>query len=116
MSDETLVHLRSLDPRFAPYAFFLVAAARRAGIPLIVISGRRRSPITDRYGNIAERSLHLQGLAIDVQVEGYQVADLPYWWWQSLGEWWEALGGRWGGRFVHVDLNHLDAGWLGPTA
>lgn len=107
--DETLVHLRGLDPRFSPYAFYFVSAARRAGIPLLVISGRRSSAENIEVGG-APRSLHLHGLAIDVQIQGYHVYDIPLSWWEHLGLFWEALGGRWGGRFVDEDLNHFDAG------
>jgi hypothetical protein len=109
MTDETAVHLGSLDRRFAPYAFYFVSAARRAGIPLLVISGRRSSSENVEVSG-APRSLHLQGLAIDVQVLGYHRSDIPFAWWEHLGVFWEALGGRWGGRFVDEDINHFDVG------
>lgn len=109
MPDETLLHLRSLEGWFQPYAYALVNAARGAGVPLLVISGRR-SPGANESVSGAARSLHLVGQAFDVQVSGYARDDLPWWWWQTLGQYWEAMGGRWGGRFSTPDVNHFDSG------
>ena len=109
-SDASLGLISGLDRRFAPFAFHFVNAARQAGIPLVVISGRRSGPVADPVGNIAEASLHIPGFAFDVQVLGYLRDDLPWWWWQAMGEYWEAMGGRWGGRFSTPDVNHFDAG------
>lgn len=85
----------------------LVNAARDAGVPLIIISGRRSTAHNERVGG-APASWHLQGLAFDVQVQGYRVADIPEWWWSELGAVGESLGLRWGGRFASPDLNHFD--------
>jgi hypothetical protein len=110
MTDETAVHLRSLDPGFAPYAVYLINAARAAQVPLVAISGRRSSATNREVGG-AERSLHLYGLAFDVQVLGYSREQIPLWWWLAAGQFWEAMGGRWGGRFSPPDVNHFDAGF-----
>jgi len=109
MTDETALHLRSLDPGLAPYAVYLINAARAAQVPLVAISGRRSAAANREVGG-AERSLHLYGHAFDVQVLGYRVDQIPLWWWLELGRFWEAMGGRWGGRFSPPDLNHFDAG------
>lgn len=112
MTDETAVHWRSLDPALRPYAAYFVNAVRAAGVPLVLISGRRRSSPNQAVGG-AERSLHLYGFAFDVQVLGYRREDIPAQWWARLGRFWEAMGGRWGGRFDSPDVNHFDVGYSG---
>lgn len=108
--DETANLIAGLHPDFAPYALQFVNAARSAGVPLVIISGTRSTPAADPEGNVAIHSLHLAGLAFDVQVIGYKRNQLPDWFWQVLGEYWESMGGRWGGRFGIPDVNHFDAG------
>lgn len=110
MIDETSVHVGGLAPDFLPFAVYLVNAARAAGVPLVVISGRRSAAANREVGG-AERSLHLYGYAIDVQVLGWRVDQIPLWWWESLGIFWESMNGRWGGRFNPPDVNHFDAGF-----
>ena len=110
MTDETIFHVNSLDRSFQPYAAYFLNAARAAGIPAVVISGRR-SATANREAGGAPRSLHLYGFAFDVGLLGYQVSDLPFSWWLAAGEFWEALGGRCGGRFGQPDVNHFDAGY-----
>ena len=110
MSDETALHYGSLDADLQPYAAYFVNAVRAAGVPLVLISGRRSSATNVSVGG-AERSLHLYGLALDVQVVGYRREDIPLAWWLVLGNFWESMGGRWGGRFTPADLNHFDAGY-----
>jgi uncharacterized protein YcbK (DUF882 family) len=109
MADSTLANVRSLRPFLQPYAVALVNSLRADGIPLIVISGRRNANVNAEVGG-DERSLHLYGLAFDLQVEGFRRDELHPFFWQTLGEWWEALGGRWGGRFSPADVNHFDTG------
>lgn len=109
MTDDSLFYLQSLDPRLTPHVLELVNAVRRAGYPLVVISGRRSVGGNREVGG-AENSLHLYGLAVDLQVLGYTRDQVPVWWWEVLGQWWEARGGRWGGRFRVPDVNHFDSG------
>ncbi|NRN30382.1 M15 family metallopeptidase [Photorhabdus heterorhabditis] len=52
-------------------------------------------------------SLHIQRLAIDLNlfIRGeYQTNSHAY---LPLGEYWESLGGTWGGRFSRPDGNHF---------
>lgn len=108
MSDaDTLRNIRTLVPWLQPYALAMVNGVREEGIPLDVISGRRNATVNREVGG-AERSLHLYGLAFDVQVRGLARQDVHLYFWRWLGEWWEGLGGRWGGRFG--DVNHFDVG------
>jgi uncharacterized protein YcbK (DUF882 family) len=109
MADQSLLYIRSLQPFLWPYPIALVNAVRAAGIPLVVISGRRNGNVNAEVGG-AERSLHLYGLAFDLQVAGFGRDELHPYFWQTLGEWWESLGGRWGGRFSSADVNHFDTG------
>lgn len=108
--DETERHIRSLAPDFQPYVVHFVSEVRRAGVPLLVISGRR-SAITNREAGGVTNSLHLYGYAFDVQVMGYPREALPVRFWAILGAFWEQMGGRWGGRFSTPDVNHFDAGY-----
>lgn len=108
-ADNSILFIRSLQPFLQPYVIALVNALREDGIPLIVISGRRNATINAEVGG-AERSLHLSGLAFDLQVEGFRRDELHPYFWQMIGEWWESLGGRWGGRFSSPDVNHFDTG------
>jgi uncharacterized protein YcbK (DUF882 family) len=107
--DPSFVMIRSLQPFLQPYAIAMVNGIRQEGIPLQVISGRRNANVNAEVGG-AERSLHLSGLAFDVQIEGYRRDEVHPYFWQYLGEWWESVGGRWGGRFSVQDVNHFDTG------
>lgn len=108
-NDNSLVFIRSLQPFLQPYAIAMVNGVREEGIPLMVISGRRSLQRNHDAGG-AENSLHLMGLAFDVQVEGYKREEINPAFWQWLGSWWESVGGRWGGRFSSADINHFDTG------
>jgi hypothetical protein len=104
--DRSAELLFTLEPATQERAWWLLYAARRAGIPLVLISGRRSPEVNVDVGG-AERSWHLSGAGFDVQVLGYRVAELDPSWWQAVGLWAEAnLGLYWGGRFR--DLNHFD--------
>jgi len=109
--DRTEELLSDLDPAIFRQAYTFVVAARDAGIPLVIISGRR-SPEANRDVGGAPRSLHLRGLAFDVAVWGLPRDQLPYWWWEAVGLWAERnLGLSWGGRFLssgRPDVNHFD--------
>lgn len=109
-ADPTAQYAGSLDPQFRPYALYFIQAARQAGLPLVIISGRRSATVNREVGG-AERSLHLYGWAFDTQVQNYSREQVPLAYWQALGEYWEAMGGRWGGRFSTPDVNHFDAGY-----
>jgi uncharacterized protein YcbK (DUF882 family) len=119
VSDQTEAHLVSLDPAIFRQAYTMIVAARDAGIPLVIISGRRSSGVNVEVGG-APRSYHLDGLAFDVAVYGYATHQIPLDWWAQLGRWAEgSLGLYWGGRFEHhgrPDVNHFDARrYLIPT-
>ena len=108
--DQSEALIATLDAEFQPYVIYFVSAARRAGIPLMVISGRRNAPGNREVGG-AERSLHLYGYAFDTQVQNRMRDQVPLQWWIALGRFWESMGGRWGGRFNPPDVNHFDAGY-----
>ena len=109
--DRTIELLETLDADTQARAVALVIAARRAGIPLVLISALR-SPEGNRDVNGSSRSYHLSGQAFDVQVYGYLRDQIPYWWWEQLGTWAEENTGLfWGGRVNWLgrpDVNHFD--------
>ncbi len=108
MYDPTDEKLNSLTPDLQLRAYWMIRIAREAGIPLMIISGRR-SPSENLAVGGAAHSRHLQGRAFDVQVAGYTRDEVPDWWWASLGSYAETqLGLRWGGRFSTYDPNHFD--------
>lgn len=116
MNDETEAIIDELHPAIQRHAIVLVTAVREAGIPLVLISGRR-SPARNVAVGGALTSMHLQGLAFDasvVRIDAGRIvghypreAIAPFW--RVVGEWAEAnLGLRWGGRFTPPDINHFD--------
>lgn len=111
MIDRTGELLAELSPSIFRQAYTMIVLARQAGIPLVIISGRR-SPEENREVGGAERSWHLDGLAFDVAVWGHHRDSIPLQWWEALGVWGEQqLGLFWGGRFLHAgkpDVNHFD--------
>jgi uncharacterized protein YcbK (DUF882 family) len=108
MYDPTQEKIAGLDPYMQYLAIELVNSAREAGIPLMVISGRRSLDYNRQVGG-APNSKHLSGRAIDVQVAGYTREQLPMSWWQAVGQWAQRnLGLRWGGYFNPPDVNHFD--------
>lgn len=112
MIDRTAELLDDLHPWMQVRAWWLIYAARRSGIPMHIISGRR-SYIANRDAGGASKSYHLAGDAVDVAIYGYERDDIPFQWWQQVGEWAEQnLELFWGGRFMHSgspDVNHFDA-------
>lgn len=110
MYDPTEEKIASLDLETQIRAVLLVNAAREAGIPLMVISGRRSPEVNEAVGG-ASASYHLTGQAFDVQILGFTRDQIPTPWWQALGLYAEEqLGLRWGGRFN--DWNHFDTAFL----
>lgn len=112
MTDRTDELIGTLAHDAAVRAWILVYVARRAGIPLVLISARR-SPEANQDVGGAEKSYHLSGNAFDVEVLGYPLREqIPWEWWEHLGLWAEAqLGLFWGGRVTHAgrrDVNHFD--------
>lgn len=76
MIDETVQHWLSLDPDFQPAAAHLINALRAAGLPAVIISGRRSASRNREVGG-APRSLHLHGEAMDVAFIGWTNEDVP---------------------------------------
>lgn len=110
MYDPTLEKLLELQPMLQQRAFDFINDLREAGIPMMIISGRRSRDLNAQVGG-ATNSLHLTGSAFDVQVQGYTRDELPSWWWQAIGLYAEEVYGlRWGGRFSTPDVNHFDLG------
>lgn len=111
-SDRTDELIQDLSPHTAWQAWNLVRDARAAGVPLVVISGRRSYERNQDVGG-ASRSLHLAGRAFDVAVWGFTRDQIPGWWWELLGAYAEHRYGLfWGGRFLHAgaaDVNHFDS-------
>jgi len=99
--------IQTLQPWLREYAQYLVDSLREAGYEVVVTSGLR-TPAKQleliRAGRTkATRSLHLLGLAFDLQVT-------PRSGLLEAGLLWESLGGRWGGRFRIPDEIHFDVG------
>lgn len=111
MIDRTLELLATLEPETQARAHALISAARRAGIPMVIISGARTYEGNQEAGG-ATNSYHLSGRAFDVGVVGYRVDQISPDWWREVGRFAEAnLGLYWGGRFLsggRPDFNHFD--------
>lgn len=113
-SDPTLSKIATLDAATGDAAFWLVWAARTAGIPLIITSALRTAAEQRRLVAIGRsrtmRSKHLKGRAFDVDLFGWNRDDVPLWVWEEIGPWAETqLGLRWGGRFTSIrDLGHFE--------
>lgn len=95
-------------------ARWLVSAVRAAGFP-IVITSAARSPQEQAHLVATGRSLtlnsrHVDRLAFDVDVEGFNRDDVPQWFWEALGPYAERyLGLRWGGRWRSLrDYGHFE--------
>lgn len=109
--------LADLDPRFRPFATYLVEVARSVG-PTQVTSTRRTWSEQSRLyldylqGRRAlpalspDRSLHVLGFAIDMVCGDYTVGGPPSPEMAALGDWWIRGGGRWGGK---ADPVHFSA-------
>ncbi len=115
--------LDSLDPRFKPYVFALLARLTEERIPVIIVNTRRTAAeqadaVARRVSKVAH-SKHQDGLAIDIVpyqqfiLHGVNKAqwstDDPIW--LKIGQIGEAVHAsiRWGGRFK--PLNEDGLGW-----
>ena len=113
--------LNSLDARFRPLAFELLARLTEAGIMVLVSNTRRtaeeQAAAVARGASRVQRSKHQDGLAIDVcpyETWALHGPDKLQWnisdpVWRRIGQIGEALGLRWGGRFR--PLNAEGMGW-----
>lgn len=112
--DPTPGIVAGLEPYTQARAVYLVNAARTAGIPLMVTSGRRS--YWEQLGLLWQgatktlASKHVQGKAFDIDVAGWNRDDLPEWFWAEIGPFGESLGLNWGGRWSSfVDLGHFES-------
>ena len=118
--DETERHLRSLAPAIRGQAYNLVLAARQAGLPLVITSGRRstlqqlklwaRGRITSGpvVTNTITRSRHRSGRAFDFLILGAH-PDRYRRLYSAIGRYGERLGMSWGGRWRTLkDLVHFE--------
>ena len=112
-SDPTESHLRRLEPDTAQLAFWLVLAARQAGVPLWISDSvrttARQADLVRSGASLTNRSRHLVGRAFDVDVLGFGRDEVPTWFWYRLGPFAERLGLRWGGRISGLrDFGHFE--------
>lgn len=98
-TDPTPGHLAQLDQKTRLLATYLVIAARRAGVPLIITSSRRTR--LEQLGHLLAgrsktlNSAHLYGRAFDVDVAGWSRSAVPRVFWDALGPYAEGLGLKW---------------------
>lgn len=98
-TDPTEGHLAQLEPRTRLLATYLVIAARRAGVPLIITSSKRG--LIEQTGYVLTgrsktfNSRHLTGKAFDVDVAGWSRKAVPRVFWDALGAYAEGLGLLW---------------------
>lgn len=119
--------LDSLDPKFKPFAFALLARLTEARIPVIITNTRRteaeQQQALAQGVSWVQHSKHQDGLAIDVvPLSSYVIhgSNKALWdtkdpVWLQIGKVVESLGLRWGGRFhpindvgVGVDPGHAE--------
>ena len=111
--------LDSLDPKFKPLAFVLLARLVEARIPVVIVNTRRTA--LEQQQAIAKgvswvtHSKHQDGLAIDIapyEVYALHGADKLQWSidpvWLRIGQIGEAVGLRWGGRWTQADYGHFE--------
>lgn len=115
MADRTEQLIRTLEPRTAEAAFWLVWAARSVGYPVVITSARRsraeqRSLVARGLSQTLD-SKHLQGKAFDIDWLGTSRDQIPRWFWQLIGPWAETnLGLKWGGRWRRLwDPGHFES-------
>jgi peptidoglycan L-alanyl-D-glutamate endopeptidase CwlK len=112
--------LDSLDPRFLPLVYQLLARLTEAGILVMIIETRRteaqhQADLASGHSWIAH-SLHQDGLAIDLapyQTYNETGADKLQWQasdplWGRMGAIGKALGLGWGGDWQQKDLGHFE--------
>lgn len=94
--DPTPSSVAGLEPATQIRCIYLVNAARAAGIPLLVTSGRRsyfeQLSLVWSGKSKTLSSRHLQGRAFDVDVAGWSRDALPDSFWRSLWAYAEGLG------------------------
>lgn len=89
-------------------------AARVAGYPVVITSGRRtaeeQAALVRAGVSATLRSRHVLGLAFDIDWQGWSRDDIPAWFWNLIGPWAEQnLYLRWGGRWkVPYDPGHFE--------
>lgn len=113
LRDPTIENLTELLPDIRARAIELVNAARAAGVPLIITSGRRtldeQRLLVNSGRSRTLRSKHLEGRAFDVDVLGLNRDAVPRWWFAALGSYGESLGLKWGGRWQTIyDPGHFE--------
>lgn len=111
--DSTEAHISRLSPDIQLAAWYLVYLVRSAGVPLQITSSLRTRSEQAQMVRIGasntQKSHHLSGQAIDVDVHGYARDQIPQWWFEQLGQLGEQLGFRWGGRWSSPrDLGHFE--------
>lgn len=98
-TDPTPGHLAQLEPTTRRLATYLIIAARRAGVPLIITSSKRsRTEQLKYFVSGTSRTLnsrHLYGRAFDVDVAGWNRNSVPRVFWDALGPYAEGLGLKW---------------------
>lgn len=96
-------------------AFLLVYAARQAGIPIIVTSGRRsidaQRDLVRMGRSRTLRSKHLEGQAFDIDLWRVDRSAVSEALWATIGPWAERyLGLKWGGRWSSIyDPAHFES-------
>lgn len=114
-SDQTLAVISTLAEPVRTSAYWLVWAARTAGYPVIVTSGKRTIAEQRELVRLGRSSTlnsrHLAGLAFDIDWQGTARDAVPSAFWWLIGPWAEQqLGLRWGGRWKSpYDPGHFEA-------
>ena len=112
--DRTQYWLDTLDNFTAARAEYFIDSLRRAGLPIVITSGRR-TPQEQRVlvasgKSTTQNSRHLTGQAFDVDIYGQDRNRVPAWIWNSIGPYGEQLGLRWGGRWTSFrDVGHFES-------
>ena len=111
--------LDDLDARFRPVVFELLARLTEQGCYVVIVDTLRTPEEQARHlakgVSWTPHSRHLDGLAIDLcLLDSYVAGRSKLRWdaaapgWAVLGATGERLGLRWGGRWKHRDLGHLE--------
>ena len=82
-------------------------------LPAIITSGRRtlaeQQSLLLQGRTTTLQSKHLQGLAFDIDMYGWNRNSVPAWVWQEIGPVGESYGLTWGGRWTSfVDVGHFE--------
>lgn len=107
-TDPTPTQLDTLDPQIQWRALYMLNALRSIGIPAVIQPlGARRSQseqlalYTSGTGvTSTTKSRHVNGMAFDLDIWGWNRNNVPDEFWKVLGPWAErVLGLTWGGRW-----------------